>query len=85
MRAVAKSTLPVTAERPAAGQATLHPLAALFGGLIEQLAIFIAEKRRAQAAEVVAARLRYMSDTDLARLGITRAEIPEFVRQRIFG
>lgn len=45
----------------------------------------IAERRKAYVADTLTAHLKHMSDADLAKLGVRREDIPQFVRERLYS
>jgi hypothetical protein len=49
-----------------------------------QLSIWLIEHRKAQVAGHIVATLRHKSDADLARLGIRREQIGDYVKQRLY-
>lgn len=60
-----------------------HSILVHFRSVLAAIAVFIIERRKAQAATQLHARLIRMSDSDLAKLGITRAQISRFIQERL--
>lgn len=61
----------------------LKPLARRVSGGFKTCCTWLVAYRKAKAAEELYQRLARMSDVDLARVGMTRADISKEVRQRL--
>ena len=59
----------------------LQAISASLRAVAKVISIWIIERRRGQAAERIHEQLRRMSDADLAKLGIKRDQIPQYIKE----
>lgn len=69
---------------PLPAEGGLRALGFFLGAVGERISMWLTEANRALESENMYAQLRHMSDDDLAKIGLRREEIAQFIKKRMY-